>query len=464
MRVLLATPPNRAPLRSEAPVLLRQTTQMPPLGLVRLASALRRGGHEVRLLDLAARDGDDADALRVADEFRPALVGVGSTTAQIVDACRLLGAVKARDARIATVLGGPHVKFFAEASARYDGVDIVLAGEADHAIVALANALSRGEDAATVPGVFTARDGEVRRGPEPEVILDLEALGPVERDWLGDFVYRDPAMPGRLATTEMVRGCPYDCSFCSTPRGVIRMRSATHMADEMESIAKRREADSVYFVDDTWNVNPRKCVEFCEELARRPKRPAWMARLRINTMKPELVAAMRAAGCVRVQLGVEAGSDEGMVSLRKRLKVEQVRAAFRLAREHGIDTMGYFMLGLPSDRTVDDVRGTVEFARSLRPTYVLFNVFTPYPHTELYDDGVRRGIVDAKPWDEFVRRPTAEFSPQPWTEHLAASTLYAEMARAYRRFYLRPRRIVAQLLRPATWGKAAQAAYGLLRA
>ncbi len=464
MRVLLATPPNRAPLRSEAPKLLRQTTQMPPLGLIRLASALRKGGHEVRVLDLAARDGDDADALRLVAEFRPAMVGVGSTTAQIVDACRLLGAIKSRDASVTSVLGGPHVKFFAEASARYDGVDVVLAGEADHSIVALADALAHGGDAAGVPGVFMMRGDDVVRGPAPETILDLDSLGGVERDWLGDFAYRDPAMPGRLATTEMVRGCPYDCSFCSTPRGVIRMRSATNMADEMESIATRREADSVYFVDDTWNVNPRKCVEFCEELARRPKRVPWMARLRINTMKPDLVAAMRAAGCVRVQLGVEAGNDEGMVSLRKRLKVDQVRAAFRLAREHGIDTMGYFMIGLPSDRTVEDVRGTVDFARSLRPTYVLFNVFTPYPHTELYDDGVRRGIVDAKPWDEFVRRPTTQFSPPPWTEHLAASTLYAEMARAYRQFYLRPRRIVAQLLRPATWGRAAQAAYGFLRA
>lgn len=464
MKVLLVTPPNREPLRSEAPAMMRDNTTMPPLGLLRLYASLRAAGHEARVLDLAATDGDDADALRAVDELGADVLGIGSTTAQIVDAWRLARATKAHRPAIVTILGGPHVRFFGDEAAAYEGVDVVMTGEADRSIVEVADTLAAGNDVHAVAGVVTANGGTLRKGPGSPVVDDLDALPEIDRSPLCAVAYRDPVMPGRLATTEMTRGCPYDCSFCSTPRGLVRSRSAENMTAEMARIARDREGDSVYFVDDTWNVNPKKSHAFCEEMVRTRVSIPWMARCRINTFKEDLAEAMSRAGCVRVQLGVEAGTDEGMETLRKRLDVDRVRKAFDTARRHNLATMGYFMIGIPSDRRVEDVRTTVDFARSLRPSYVLFNVFTPYPHTELYDDGVRRGIVDDAHWREFVRRPRADFAPAPWTEHLDAPTLYAEMARAYRRFYLRPTRVLSQLFKPSTWGRAAEAAWGMLRA
>ncbi|MCB9476560.1 MAG: B12-binding domain-containing radical SAM protein [Deltaproteobacteria bacterium] len=457
------TPPRREALRSEAGKALRDSTIMPPLGLLRVYSALTADGHEVRLLDADAMDWSDSLVLREIEEFGPRVLGIGTTTAQLVDALRVCRLIKAHDERITTVLGGPHVKYFPTETAMQSGVDVVLRGEADLTMPQLVATLRDGGEVTSVSGVFTKRGDAIVEGPPAAPVPDLDALAPVDRTPVRHITYRDPAMPGRLASVEMVRGCPYDCSFCSTPRGLVRHRSAGNMADEMTSIVRNDLADSIYFVDDTWNVHKVKSKAFCEELIRRDFKTPWAARLRINTMSDELMGLMAKAGCVRVQLGVEASTDESMATLSKRLKVEQVRKAFKMAHDAGIDTLAYFMIGLPDDRTVEDVRKTVHFARDLSPTYAVFNVFTPYPTTTLYDEGVKRNIVDDSIWRDFTRNPTRDFAPQPWTEHLPADTLYRELKRAYRSFYFRPVRILKQLARPSSWTRAAHAAVGMLR-
>jgi len=216
-------------------------------------------------------------------------------------------------------------------------------------------------------------------------------------------------------------------------------------------------------VDDTWNQNPKKALALCEQLASRGFRMPWVARLRINTMTRPLLVAMKNAGCARVQLGVEAGCQEGLDAVNKRLKMEQVTDAFKMTREIGVETVGYFMLGLPTDRTVADLRRTVRFSIDLNPDYAMYNVFTPYPFTALYDEGVKKGLLDGDAWSAFAKNPDPQFAPRPWPEHLSPQVLYSELSVAFRRFYFRPRRVIRQLRQPAAWGRAIKAGIGILR-
>ena len=463
MKVLLLTPTRKQPMPSEAPRILRERTVMPPLGLLRLHAALKAAGHDPVIFDAGARDAGDTQIIAQINRCEAQIVSIGTTTAQIVDTWRMCRSIKKAAPDLITLVGGPHVNWYAKETARLTGVDYVLQGESDESLAAFVQTLEEGGDVSAIPGLTALRGGEIIQGPEALPVADLDALPPMDRRALGATAYRDPAMPGRLASAEMTRGCPYDCAFCSTPRGTVRHRESDSVVGELMGIQKDDLADSLYFVDDTWNLNPKKALAVSVKLAEQNFRLPWIARLRINTMTRDLLRAMKKAGCVRVQLGVEAGSQEAMDAVNKRLTLKQVREAFVLTRETGVESVGYFMLGLPTDRTVEDLRSTVRFSVGLAPDYALYNVFTPYPFTALFDDGVEKGIVDAAAWTRFAQNPDPAFSPRPWTRHLSAQILYKELARAYRSFYFRPGRIVRQLLKPGTWGRAFKAGIGMLR-
>ena len=144
------------------------------------------------------------------------------------------------------------------------------------------------------------------------------------------------------------------------------------------------------------------------------------------------------AGCTRIQYGVETGSQEGLRILRKDIDLNQVRRVFRWTRQAGIASVAYFMIGLPHERTVADIGITLRFARDLDPDYAMFNVFTPYPGTELYEEAIAKGILSADSWRNFARQPRSESFPKSGASSFSREQLYRLLNAAYRGFYWRP--------------------------
>lgn len=438
MKVLLVTPPGAHTICSEIPDVVREGGKLPPLGLLYLVAALKRDGHEVEFLDAGNAGQSAADIAAHAKSFGAQVVGVSTTTYQLVDAVETLRAVREAVPEALRLLGGPHVNAFPEASAKLAEVDAAFADEADVSLPALLRSGTTQLPRTPPPGVVIARDGVVLRGEGPCKPEDLDELARPDRSVLDRCLYGDVTIgEGPLATVSTSRGCPYACTFCSTPGPPVRLRDPVAVADELEELAGQGFGD-VYFVDDTFNIRPERAVRLCQELIERRLPLTWTCRARLDRLTPELVSLLKPAGCTRVQLGVEAATQEALDVLGKNITPDDARRAVRLLRQAGVPSAAYFMLGLPTDRTVADVRRTVEFAVALDPDYAVFNVLVPYPNTRLYDQAVSRGILDPKAWPNFAADPQPGFQPPVWTEHLSPETLYAQLRRAYRRFYLRP--------------------------
>ena len=154
---------------------------------------------------------------------------------------------------------------------------------------------------------------------------------------------------------------------------------------------------------------------------------------------------MKAAGCSRIQLGVEQGTEEGLLRLKKDVTSLEIEQAFRYAREVGIHTVAYFMLGTPVERSRQDVLDTIEYSIRLKPDFVMYNILTPFPGTTLYDEGLRDGVLDVEPWLEFMKDPDESFKAQVWDEHFSRSELRDLLHYAYRRFYWRPSFVLRNL-------------------
>jgi len=463
VKLLLVNPGQARALESEAGAPVEEGSgAYPPLGLLHLQAAVEAGGrHRADLLDACVSGPLERALAEHRREGAPDLVGITALTPNLLGVVETVQAVRHAFPATRVILGGPHVDLFPAETAALDGVDLVLQGEAEHSLPLLLDQLEEGTAPLAVPGLHT-RHGAVGVPCAHLWSDDLDALPMPDRSRLEVTAYRGIAGSDQVfATMVTSRGCPFRCTFCSTPRSSYRFRSVASVVEEMERCA-RLGVRHVYFLDDTFPTSGARADELGEALARRRDLPSWSCRTAAAGLTEERLRLMKRAGCTRVQIGVETCTDEGLKVLGKRTNVAEVRETFAAARRVGMTTVAYFMVGLPTEQSRDDFRRLAAFARSLDPTFAMFNVLTLYPGTALFHRAVERGMVAADLWQRFAARPSPSFVPPVWDEHFTREELFALQSRVYRSFYLRPGKVLRLALSGGGLGRKLKAGLRLL--
>ncbi|MCA9298933.1 MAG: B12-binding domain-containing radical SAM protein, partial [Phycisphaerales bacterium] len=446
MRVMLIRPPARHTVESEVPEAVEaENLSYPPLSLMSIAQfLLSQSSHDVCILD-AQLDNLDYDQLEEkVRAWAPDVVGITCFTVQLVDVHSTVRTCKQAGVQY-VVLGGPHISDFPEEAVGLPGVDAVVKGEGQKPMLDLVDVWSRGEVAKGIPGVMAHPDDPI---PQEDVYFsnNLDDYPVIDRTLVDYTRYYDVMGAGGMFTTMISsRGCPYRCTFCNTPRHRYRVMTPSRVCDEIQACIDLGIKE-IYFVDDTFNITNKRVHELCDAILERGLVFSWTVRFRVKGVDRELLEKMKAAGCGRIQFGVEQGTEEGLLRLKKDVTSREIEHAFKLCREVGIRTVAYFMIGTPTERTRKDVLDTIEYSIKLKPDFVMYNILTPFPGTTLYDEGVRDGVLDIVPWLKFMRAPTEEFKAQVWDEYFTREELRDLLNLAYRRFYWRPSFVARNLL------------------
>jgi len=387
-RVLLLNPPS--PERLGAPLLGQQY----------VASALLAAGCEVRVIDAAARhfSGDEDTILAAIEEFAPDVVGVGLFTRWVWHAYRLVARLVGTGPLL--IAGGAHTTVRPEETLR-QGFDVAVVGEAEHTVARLIAAHSAGEPLHHIPGLVLPTPAGPHRTPSAGFIVDLDGLAfPQSAQHLFDPAWYDPtgrtSVPGGLLTS---RGCPARCTFCAnyvTGRG-FRYRSADNVATELQAHHDAFGTRFFPFWDDALTAHRKRLLALCERLSQIEFQPRWSAITRASMVTPDLLRAMKAAGLVHVNLGVESGDDEILRVIKKGVTTDEVEAALRMAKDEGLKTAANFMLGFPQE-TPANLGRTLGFMERIAPlvdTFSTLGVAVPFPGTPLYEDHHERfGFTD----------------------------------------------------------------------
>ncbi|HUT51950.1 MAG TPA: radical SAM protein, partial [bacterium] len=219
----------------------------------------------------------------------------------------------------------------------------------------------------------------------------------------------------------------------------VRKRSAANVADELAARKERFKITGFLFADDTFIADHKWVRSFCSELNARGLGLKWGCNVRADLVTEELLGAMKQAGLGKIYIGIEVYSDECRRDVfNKKLTREQVEKTVDAARKLGVKTQGYFMLGAPGE-TRSDVRATARYARRLGLDDATFNITTPLPGTYLYDNHRDQVAVAAEDMDYYRRY---SFIPG---SGLSERWLHRMQVLAYAGFYLRPKRLTAQL-------------------
>jgi len=440
-RVLLVNPPatRKAYLDTNVNV---GTPRLPSLSLAAVGGALRSAGHEPRLLDLDLADvsGEPAaPALEAAlADFRPDFIGITSITPTWHAAMEIAAAARRIMPAAKIALGGVHATLFPEETLAGGSVDFAVLGEADFTLNDLIDARSP----ADVPGLAVSSGGAAARTGPRALIGNLDDLPPPAWDLFDRNRYRmsrltERRRPGGFLETS--RGCPFNCIYCnkSTFGRKFRAKSPPRVLEEIDTMIRVHGFRELHIVDDGFSTDPDRAKEICRLVINSGlKFPFNLFNgIRADRVDEELIVLLKRAGCYQVAFGVESGSDRILESVSKGLARDKVRRAVALCGKHGVETFGFFMIGLPED-TRETVLETIRFAVELDMTISKFDIAVPLPGTAMFETLDSRGLVKSKDWRRYIFHRTDE----PLFDHPNLSwNEIADLYRlAYRRVYLRP--------------------------
>jgi radical SAM superfamily enzyme YgiQ (UPF0313 family) len=352
--------------------------------------------------------------------------------------------------------------------------DLVVRGEAEETIVEILQAIEetglQGDPSAvlTLPeapwggilGVsYRNEAGSVVHNPDRPLRKDVESI-----PWPAYHLFKierytnlQPLTDGldpnaRTYTLVTSRGCPYQCIYCSKPitGNTWRARSAEDVVAEWRYLVQEMGATEIGITDDVWNLKLERSKEICRLLiAEGLTDVPWITvhGMRADHTDAELFQLMKQAGCRRVGFGVESGNQAVLDSIKKRQTLDDVRRAFRQAKEAKLQTMGFFIFGLPAD-TEESMDDTIRFALELDPDLANFMLAAPYPGTELWEIAQRDGRLFSMNWRDYAIHDEKARYELP---SLPPELVERKWHEAYRRFYLRPSRIWRKAISADTW-------------
>lgn len=459
LRVALVRPPivvNPRNLGYLAPV--------PPLGLAYLAASVRAGGHEVQLIDSAGL------ALDQATEFATG-VGpmrrIGLTPEQAVEridpATQVIGVnlmflhewyqsleivrrARARFPDVPIVMGGETVTAcWPRLLDELEEVDHLVLGEGERTFHAVLGALASGDAVPELDGLVSRRAPADSPGL-PRRVRHLEELPrpawdlvPLDRY----FAYHPHGVNrGRSMPMLASRGCPYKCTFCSSPQmwtTRYAVRDPDDLADEIATYVDRYGIRNVNFHDLTAITKRQWTLDFCDALDRHGVRVTWQLPVgtRSEALDAEVLRRLHDTGCRNLTYAPESGAPNVLAAMDKRVDLEHVLASVREARKVGISPAMNVIIGHPSETRRDllqtyryVLRAALAGCDDVSPIR-----FAPYPGSADWDEIHARGEIDLDDATIYGGINRAGASAPSWSPHTTARQLKAAQAVFILSFY-----------------------------
>ncbi len=390
-----------------------QVMGFPPIGIMSLSAVLKRAGHECFMFDQANPETPNEVILEDIRSKKPALVGLSFLSTTSYPYAKILARqIRAADSKVKVAFGGVFATLNAErVKLQVPEVDFVCRGDGEQLILDLLEHL---DDPSSVAGLtWQEKDGKLRHNPNRSMERNLDQWPFPDRESLPlDFVESMPLdVPAvlsmeRFTTMQTSRGCPWPCVFCDIPifnEGKWRSRSPEHVVAEFKHLQELGYG-SVYFVDDHFLLQPNRIASICHGINEAGSTIQWGCEGRVDSTAQHLFPAMVKAHCRTLMFGIESGSQKVLDRLKKEQTLAEVERAVNNAKRAGMEIVhGFFVVGSP-DETVDDMRATFDFASRLKLDTFGFNRLCVYRGTPLWQEYVRRGLVDdAADWYKYFK-------------------------------------------------------------
>lgn len=397
-----------------------------PLSLLCPATTLDRLGYRVRIVDQFA-DPDWEQALEAGLAERPICFGISCMTGpQILRAIEVAQRAKTVHPDLPVVWGGIHGSLLPDQTVRHPAVDVVVVGEGEDTLADLVRAFETGAPLSGVNGIFYKEDGKVKATPS-RAFVDLDKQPFLSYDLLNLDLYRRTLFGVDHLTLNSSRGCTFRCAFCWDP--VMHQRRWRAMQpdtvlEHMRRLAVDYGVRGFLFSDDHFFIDLDRARGILEGVVR-GNMGFTISKLQIRAdticrMDDEFFELMVRAGVKRFTVGIESGSQRMLDLIKKDITVDEALEANRKLARYPFVPLYLFMMGMPTE-TPEDFGMSIRLADQMladNPRAVkTFNIYTPYPGTELFGVALNKGLTmpeRLEDWAGFNFRNVQKDSP--WME------------------------------------------------
>ena len=427
----------------------------PPLGIMYVMAYLEKHAphHKLYFKDCVAERYGHKNLCDYVTEMKPDIVAMTSFTVSMIDVVIAAQNIRKIIPNAHICLGGHHPIAFPFEAASLPEFDSIIVGEGEIVFTELVKRIENKKPFTDILGVYTNESIQKYRNTTlkdrrflnkvkvpPAYIDDIDSLPMPNREYIKHINYQSVVgVSSKLATLISSRGCPYKCTFCDVPIKTHRRRDPKLVVDEMETCVAQGY-EEIHFYDDLFNITPQRVIDICDEIDKRGLKVVWDYRGRVNGIDEESIKRFKKAGGRLISFGIETSTQEGLIMMRKGTKVKQNIDALKLCKKYGIVTLADFIIGLPHERSYDDVLNSIKIlTHDYRPDYAQFSILALYPNTEVYDQAIAKGLIEDGKWNEWARDPlNAKLKVEFWNEYVTKKELIELQKKAYRIFYLRP--------------------------
>ncbi|MDO8570334.1 MAG: radical SAM protein [Candidatus Daviesbacteria bacterium] len=395
--------------------------------------------HEVKIIDLDLYSNYQTTLFATIKKFQPDIIGASAKTTDYLVIKEIMTKIKEKYPKIMTIVGGVHITVFPEEVIKEKCFDILALGEGDKTIPDILSA----KELKNVPGI-AFRDKKSHKiifTKKRELIQDINKLTYPAWHLFDLNKYNNSRLSARKNPNghlETSRGCSYQCNFCNKSifGTLYRMKNVNRVVDEIEYMLKCGFQE-IHIMDDSFTQNIKRAKEICREIIKRRLIFPWslMNGIRVNFVDAEFFKLAKKAGCWQIGFGIESGDQRVLNKISKKITLAEVRKAVKLAEKEGIDTFGFFLLGL-SGETINSMQKTIDFAKSLPLTTAKFAICIPHPGTPYFWELKNANRIKTFDWSKYKFHQVDE----PLFDHpnLAWEQIVAYRKKGYREFYLRP--------------------------
>lgn len=410
---------------------------LPPLGLGYLASAIEKNGYKTKILDCSASSLDMQGAFEIIEAEKPSIIGISVTTLTLKASFSFINFLKKNGIKKnQIIIGGPHVTMDLRVVEKMD-LSFGMMGEAEESLIQFLDFYLKGKSKIELVDGLIYKDNGRLQTNKIQLKNNIDTLPFPARHLFYNDNYFYPVLHGKPTSLITSRGCPFNCSFCSSSsvRRKYRERSVENVIAEIKEIVNKFNMNFIEFVDDIFTFNYNRTLKLCEEILKNNIKIFWGCQTRADFVDKNLLEVMYKSGCRKITFGLESGSEAVRKKIGKKFSDNVIEDAIKLCKDIGIYTLVNIILGHPEESKKDIIK-SIRFITKLHPDFAIFNPLLILPDSPLYDLAVKENKIDSETYYNYMQG-NCYF---PIYEHgtISRKFLLRICALGYLLFYLNP--------------------------
>ena len=367
------------------------------VGISFLSAVLKKAGYQVELLEID--DKKEIDQINsFIESYQPQIIGLSVNSHQYFYAVEIAKKIKS-EFNLPIFLGGVHATIRPEEVVEEKSFDGICVGEAEDSFLELVKRIEQKQDYIDVNNFWFKRDGKIVKNKISSLLINLDQL-PLP-DYSIFKYFKDIGQKEIIPRFIFSRGCPFNCTYCCNhifkkiyagQGQYLRFMSVGRALEQIRNFKEKYNFKHFKIDDDTFSLNKNWVLEFCDKYSKEFNM-SFECNIRIGAVDKEILISLKKAGCNLIKVGLETGNQ----NLRKEvlgrsISDKEIIELFDLAKEVGIKTFSFNMIGIPGE-TKKTIQETIDLNAKIKPDFIQVTAFYPYPGTILGQKCIEQRLI-----------------------------------------------------------------------